>query len=65
MPRARKLPFLLFAQQDRGDGMEGVVIQRRGDNVQLEHINVVGVELTQGVLEARHDLHRRNGYTCD
>ena len=60
-----KFPFLLFAPQDRGDGLEGVVIHRRGDNVQLEHVNVVGVELTQGVLEARYDPRRRAGAAID
>ena len=63
MPRARNFPFS-FSRNKTGAMVEGVVIHRRGDNVQLEHVNVVVVELTQGVLEARYDPRRRNGCTA-
>ena len=38
-----------------------MVIHRRRDYVQLEHINVIGVKSTEGVLEALDHTGRRQG----
>jgi hypothetical protein len=54
-----KFALLLFAQHRRIDHIASMLVDVRRDGMELEHVEIIGLELAQRIVDARHDVFRR------